>query len=183
MISSHTLPRSRWLVAAALVCVAAWSRLVPHWPNFTAVPAMALFSGAVFGRRWAAYVLPLLAMLASDALLGLFVYGTRAFVMAPVVYAAIAATTWIGSVAKRRASNLLLAGLVANAFFFVSVNLYVWFVSDLYPPTSAGLLACYTAALPYAANMLLSTALYGAALLALWRFAESRTYSSEATTR
>ena len=89
--------RPRTAVLTALVCAAAWSRLLPHLPNFTAVPAMALFSGALVGRRALAYALPLLAMLVSDLALAALVYGTKAFVMMPAVYAAIAATTSSGS--------------------------------------------------------------------------------------
>jgi hypothetical protein len=169
-----TLPdRRARLVATALVCAAAWSRLVPHWPNFTAVPAMALFGAVALGRRWQAFALPLLAMLLSDLALAAFVYGTDAFVMMPAVYAAIAATVWIGCLAGRRPWSLLLAGAGATATFFVTVNFYVWLVSDLYPATAAGLLACYLAALPYAGNMLLGTLVYGSALLAIWQLARS----------
>jgi len=166
--------RSRALVAGMLVCAAAWSRLVPHWPNFTAVPAMALFSTAALGRRWQAYALPLLAMLVSDVALAIFVYGGSAFLMMPAVYSAIAATSWIGTRMRRNATSLVGAAVAATAVFFLGVNLYVWLISELYPPTLAGLLACYAAALPYAGTMLAATLVYGGALLLLWRAAESR---------
>ena len=166
--------RRHGYVVAALICAAAWSRLVPHWPNFTAVPAMAMFSGMVVGRRWLAFAAPLLAMLVSDLALAACVYGAAAFTMMPAVYAGIATTTWIGTRAPRSVTGVLIVGVAASGAFFVLVNFYVWLVSSLYPPTWSGLLACYVAALPFAANMLASTLVYGLALFGLWSLAARR---------
>ncbi len=64
----------RSTVLTGLIFAAAMSRLVPHAPNFTAVGAIALFGGATFEKRWCAVTVPLVAMVISDLLLGLFVY-------------------------------------------------------------------------------------------------------------
>src|SRR5215212_2116080 len=53
----------------ALILLAAVSRLAPHPPNFTPVLAVALFGGAMLPRR-VAWLVPLLAMMASDIALG-----------------------------------------------------------------------------------------------------------------
>ena len=60
--------RRSWFVAA-LAVFAACSRLLPHPPNFAPVAAVALFGAATLPRRWAAAVVPLAALLASDLLL------------------------------------------------------------------------------------------------------------------
>ncbi|MEN0058829.1 MAG: DUF6580 family putative transport protein, partial [Bdellovibrio sp.] len=63
-----------------MVLVAAFSRLIPHPWNFTAVGAMALFGGAYFSTKWQSLVLPLAALILSDMVLGfhdtlVYVYG------------------------------------------------------------------------------------------------------------
>src|SRR3546814_14806183 len=59
------------MVLAAMILLAALTRLLPHPPNFSPVQAMALFGGAWVARRQFALLVPLLAMLVSDELLGL----------------------------------------------------------------------------------------------------------------
>lgn len=59
----------RITVLICMVLVAALARLIPHPPNFTPIAAMALFGTAHFKSRWAAFLVPLLAMLVSDVAL------------------------------------------------------------------------------------------------------------------
>src|SRR3989442_15488674 len=62
---------ARFAVLFGLVLVAAASRLVPHPPNLTPIAAMALFGGAYFPDKRAAFLVPLAAMFLSDLVLGL----------------------------------------------------------------------------------------------------------------
>ncbi len=45
------------------------SRLQPHPPNFTPIGAIVLFGGAHFASRWEAFLVPLAAMVFSDAIM------------------------------------------------------------------------------------------------------------------
>src|SRR5215208_3685234 len=65
-----TANHSRLIALLSAIAAAAVLRLMPHPPNFTPIGAMALFSGAYFGRRWLAFAAPLGAMLVGDAVLG-----------------------------------------------------------------------------------------------------------------
>jgi hypothetical protein len=58
--------KPRIAVLVGMVLLAALARLVPHPPNFTPVGAVALFAAAHFKRTWAAFLVPLLALLLSD---------------------------------------------------------------------------------------------------------------------
>src|SRR4051812_27499583 len=64
-------------LSLALVIFGVAARLLPHPPNLTPVGASALFAGARL-RGWQAFLVPLLAMVASDPLLA-SLYGFRAF--------------------------------------------------------------------------------------------------------
>src|SRR5512134_3643788 len=54
-----------------LIVLAAASRLLPHPPNFAPVAAIGLFAGAMIGRR-AGWLVPFVALLASDLVLGFY---------------------------------------------------------------------------------------------------------------
>jgi hypothetical protein len=60
------------------------------------------------------------------------------------------------------------AGVLASATtFFLLSNFVVWAGGMLYPRTVAGLATCYTAALPFYRNDLISTAITASALFGL----------------
>ena len=60
----------RVLIIFALIAVAIMSRLLIHPQNFSPVMAIALFSGILLGKKWYAFVVPLLIMVISDIFLG-----------------------------------------------------------------------------------------------------------------
>ncbi len=49
-------------------------RLIPHYPNFTPLGAMALFGGAYFSKKWHAFLLTLGALFVSDLAINLIIY-------------------------------------------------------------------------------------------------------------
>ena len=77
--------KPRFAVLMAIILVAAVLRLIPHPPNFAPLTAMALFGGACFTDKRAAFLLPLAALFLSDLFIG-FYAGM------PVVYGAFALT-------------------------------------------------------------------------------------------
>src|SRR5438128_2856467 len=60
---------SRAVLLTALVLIAAFSRILPHVPNFSPMEAIALFAVAYFRRWWVGLLMPLLALLLSDVAL------------------------------------------------------------------------------------------------------------------
>ena len=156
-------PCTRLLAVAGLVALIAASRLLPHPPNFTPVLAAALFCGGLLPPGGALLV-PLGAMFASDLVLGLHA-GMAG------VYLAIALCVLLGRFLPPQKGLIpaLSGGLVASLLFFVVTNLTVWLSGDLYPPTAAGLLACYVAALPFFHHTLLSTLLCAAIFFGIGR--------------
>ncbi len=153
--------------AVLLILLGSFSRLLPHPPNFVALGAIALYAGARLPRRLA-WAVPLLAMALSDVVLD---FGTGRPVLTPIraaVYGCFLLTVLAGRVAARAAGPLRLAALAAGsaAFFFVVTNFANWLQFDTYPRTPAGLLLCYTAAIPWfwntlAADLAGTTVLFG----------------------
>ena len=160
--------RTRILAILLAIVVAAMLRLVPHPPNFTPIGAMALFSGAYLGRKWLALAAPLGALLLSDAILG-FYDGML------VQYAATALAVAIGWLAIGRSRTVLRIGggaLASAVLFFAMTNFGVWATSGMYPPTWAGLQACYVAALPFFQNSLAGDLFFAAVLFGGFALAE-----------
>ena len=84
----------------------------------------------------------------------------------PFVYAAFAAIVGLGLLLRTRRSvrTVGTAALGASLLFFGVTNLAVWALGGLYPLTGAGLLAAYTAALPFYAPTLAGDLFYTALL-------------------
>ena len=95
-----SLPVAGPLTLAALIFVAALTRVIPHPPNFSPIEAVALFGGAYFAKRHWALLVPLAAMFLSDLVLGLLnggiywsYFGSAGYIL---VYACIALSSVLG---------------------------------------------------------------------------------------
>jgi hypothetical protein len=156
----------RLMVLTGIVIAAALSRLVPHPPNLTPIAAMALFGGAFLPNRRLAYALPLAAMLLSDVVLGMTLYGKALLVSQPIVYACLLGTVAMGTLIRDRRSvvNVGAVTLASSLMFLGVTNLAVWTAGSLYPRTLAGLMMCYTAAIPFFRNSLIGDVAYAATL-------------------
>lgn len=132
-----------WL-AIVMVFAAAFTRLIPHPPNFTAVGAIALFGGAYFSDKRFAFIVPIAAMLLTDLLIG-FHSGMLS------VYLSFVLIVGIGILLSRNIKfrNVVAASLLSSVLFFVITNFQVWLQSSLYPKNISGLIACYVAAIPF----------------------------------
>jgi len=175
-----TTPNARPLqlgtaVLAGMILLVALSRLLPHPPNFSPVQAMALFAGAWFAQRQLALLVPLLAMLVSDVLLGLIHGGIYFdyFVSAGfwLVYLAMAACAALGFALRGRVSAPRVLGyaLGSSLLFFAITNFGAWLAdiasaAPVYAPTLSGLAAAYIAGIPFLQNTLVG-ALFFSALL------------------
>ena len=67
------MKQTRTLILSILI-IGIGSRLIPHYPNFTAVGAVTLFGAAFAGRKTIAIIIPFLVMLFSDMILNNLVY-------------------------------------------------------------------------------------------------------------
>ncbi len=150
---------SRFLIITLFIVAAALLRLLPHPPNFSPITAIALFGGAYFSHRGLALIVPLLAMGISDLFLGFhqvmpFVYGS--FLVAVVIGFALKS--------NKKVLPIATGAVGASVLFFLVTNFGVWLTGTMYPATFSGLIACYTAAIPFFQNTLLSGLLYSGVL-------------------
>jgi len=144
------------IIAAALILMAAISRLLPHPPNFAPIASLAVFGGSVIGNKKYALILPLGALLLSDILLELFT-DVKGFydISQTFVYGAVILITFLSTrIKKVNTKNILFACLWSGAIFFLLSNFGVWLNGLYYPKTFSGLMECYGAAIPFYKNEL-----------------------------
>jgi hypothetical protein len=167
---------TRFIFLAGMVLAAAVARLLPHPWNFTPIGAMALFGGAQFASKRAAFLLPLTALFLGDLVLGLHK-------LMPFVYGCFALTVCLGFWVRQNRSAgrivIVIASLASSVVFFLVTNFSVWAVFATYPKNATGLIECYIAGLPFLRNGLLgdlfySGVLFGGLALAQSRFASLR---------
>ena len=155
-----------------LIAVLAFSRLIPHPPNFTPLLGMAIFAGARLDNKLFAILAPLTAMFLSDLIIGLH-SGMG------VIYFAILVNVFFGFYLKERFGPLLIGGtLISGALlFFLITNFAVWYGSNFYSNDFTGLITCYKMGLPFFQNTLISSLMYGFAAFYLFEFLENRYFS------
>lgn len=140
-----------------LLIIAASSRLVQHSWNFTAVMAASYVFAILFrDSKTKALMLPVLAMLASDFIIGLnstsFFHSTMAF-----VYLAMGLALVPFFLFRNPQNNKLVcvsSVLAGSSVFFIVSNFGVWLMDGMYPMTGAGLVQCFTAAIPFFQNQI-----------------------------
>jgi hypothetical protein len=149
--------------AYLLIVLAVLSRLVPHpdWLNFTAVGGALLYFGA--RRSWREMLAPLAALMATDYMLTVYTYHYpfrwQAYVTTWAWYLMAMALGHILLHAKTTFVRVAAGVLLGPTSFFLVSNYAVWAGSGMYPHTSAGLVQCFVAALPFYRNDLVSTAI------------------------
>jgi hypothetical protein len=137
------------MLAYLFVFFAVAFRFLPNTLGFAPVTASLLFFGARGSRRrmW----FPLALMMAGD------IYLTRVIYSYPftwdhfVTWAWYAAILWVGTHLRENAKPVRVVGaaVASSLSFFLVSNFAFWTTGIMYPRTLDGLLACYTAALPF----------------------------------
>ena len=119
-------------------------RIIPHWPNFTPIAAMALFGGAYISDKKLAILIPLVAMFISDLIIGF--HGTMW-----AVYLSFGLIVLLGRNLQENKSIGKIFGLSlsSSALFFIITNFAVWLGSTFYTQDFSGLISCYVAAIPF----------------------------------
>lgn len=178
------MTRQTWtecLIFVSLVAAGAGARIFfRDLPNFAPIAAMALFAGYFFRSAAAAVAVPLVAMLASDMVIGGYQWQMMA-----VVYAMLALPVALRPLLRRwlrieqgklssslvALAGLLTCSLLSSVLFFLATNLACWFWTDMYEPTFAGLTRCYANAVPFFRHTLAGDAIFAISLFGSYALA------------
>lgn len=141
--------------------------LIADFPNFKPLAAIALFSGFYFRSLPMAFAATALSLLLSDALIGSYPWPIAISVYGSLLVGCVAGRYFIGSTSvaepsnraglsrsvaggsKRTFTKSAAAALAMSCLFFVITNFAVWASGSWYPTSTAGLIACYSNAVPF----------------------------------
>lgn len=151
----------------ALASLAVCTRLVPHPQNFTPLAAIAIFSGAMLGKKWYAFAVPVAIRLVSDLLLGAPLYSSMW-----AVYLSMGLVVVMGMFmcANMRFRNVFATALLSAVAFFIITNFACW-LEGWYGYSFQGLMNCYVAAIPFFRMDILSTMVYSIGFWGIYQVA------------
>jgi len=144
-----------------LVLLLAFSRLIPHPPNFTPIIAVAIMSGYFFRNIYVSFSILLISMLIADIFIGF--YENIVF-----VYIALLLITFVFFKISNKINfkNLFIYGFAGSLIFFIISNFGVWALGSpgvydiAYEKSLSGLIQCYILAIPFFGNTFLSTVIF-----------------------
>ena len=137
-------------ISVGIFCALAASRFIPHPPNFTSLIALSFYVPALLGVRYLPVLI--LSFLITDLFIGF--HSVTLFTWGTVVIIGLSAKFFLTSKLSR-----IIGALIGATIFFVITNFGVWSLGS-YGYTVEGLLICYTLALPFFGNTLISTLIF-----------------------
>ncbi len=150
------------LTIASLILVGAFSRLLPHPPNFTAIGAIALFAGMNLQDKRLSFLIPISSLAITDLIIG------RGF--DSYVYISFAIIVLLGILiqSKKTILPVLATSILGSVLFFLITNFSVFIGSNMYPHTISGLMMCYAAGIPFSYNNLLADLFFNSIFFYAW---------------
>ena len=156
-------------VLSIIILLAAFTRIMPHPPNFSPMASIGLFGAAHFAKKWQAFFIPLIGIWISDLVINNYVYSSSSsnfvwfysgFYWQYISYILI---IFAGLFIFNRGISLTktFAGIISSSgIFFLVSNFGVWAGGTMYPKNFGGLITCYAAGVPFIHNTIISDVLF-----------------------
>jgi hypothetical protein len=162
----------RFGVLAVMIVLAAFSRMIPHMPNFSPLGAIALFGAAHFQKKWQAILIPIAATWLSDLFINNVIYAryypefTWFYSGFYWQYGSYVLIALLGLLIFKKVSwqRVAVGALGSSVIFFLVTNFSCWIGSSIYAQNFGGVMTCYAAGVPFLKGTLLGDFCYAAAL-------------------
>lgn len=170
----------RFSVLTALILLCAFSRIIPHMPNFSPLGTIGLFGAAYFSKKWQVFLIPIVATWLSDLFINNVIYGQyypeftwfyQGFYWQYGSYLLIA-LAGIFIFKKVNSQRVIAGALTSTAIFFLVSNFGCWIGSTTYPQNFVGLMTCYAAGIPFLKGTLLGDLVYSGMLFGTFTLAQ-----------
>ena len=166
------------LLIVLFVAIIFLGRILPHPYNFTPLIAVTLLSSYSLSNKFLAIIIPLIGFLLSDLFMNNYVYAGyfadfTVFNSGMIwTYGAIVLVALMGSsfLNKITTGKVVLASLSGSTIFYLISNFGVWAFSPMYAKTFAGVVQCYSLALPFYGTSLMGDLVYCALLFGAYQF-------------
>jgi hypothetical protein len=172
----------RFSVLVLMILLAAFSRIIPHIPNFSPLGAIGLFGAAYFEKKWQAFLIPIAATWLSDLFINNVIYAQyypkftwfyQGFYWQYGSYLLIA-LAGIFILKKINPQRIIAGALTSTTIFFLISNFGCWIGSTTYPENFGGLMACYAAGIPFLQGTLLGDLFYSGVLFGAFALAQKQ---------
>lgn len=158
----------RFITITFFIFLIAFSRVLPHPPNFSSITAMGLFGAACFTNRWLSFFVVFFSIWISDLFINNIIYAEyyNEFIwFYPGFYWQYFAhliTLLIGMcfLNNIKIKNIFFSTVLSTLSFYIISNFGCWLGSTFYPQNLTGLLSCYIAATPFLGNSILGDISY-----------------------
>jgi len=156
-----------------MIVVGVGLRFSSEIPNFTPMFAIALFSGYFFRNKFVAVSTPLIIQIITDYFLG---FHADMF----SVYLSFALISFLGIINKEKYSfgSSVSYSIISAFMFYLITNFSVWLTADFYAKDFSGLVSCYTLALPFFKNTLISSVSFSVILFGIYSLILKTDYMS-----
>ena len=156
-------------IISIIILLAAFTRIMPHPPNFSPMAAIGLFGAAHFAKKWQAFLIPLIGIWISDLVINNFIYSSHSsnfvwfydgFYWQYISYILI---IFAGLFIFNRGISITktVGGMISSSgIFFLVSNFGVWAGGTMYPKNFGGLITCYAAGVPFIHNTIISDVLF-----------------------
>jgi len=172
----------RFGVLSLLILLAAFSRILPHMPNFSPLGAIGLFGAAHFAKKWQTFLIPIAATWLSDLFINNVIYAQyypqfvwfyQGFYWQ---YGSYLIIILVGTFILKTINlqRILSGALASTIIFFVVSNFGCWIGSSTYPQTLEGLSICYAAGIPFLKGTLIGDLFYSGVLFGSFAFAQKQ---------
>jgi hypothetical protein len=160
------------LLISLYIFLVALSKIIPHQENYSAITALVIFGGFMFGKKKDFFVITLLAIFVVDVIFNNYIHPEyfpkrTGFVLFEDymiwVYLSYVLIIVLSSkfLKKFNYLKLLFTTLGSSIIFFLITNFAWLYSTQLYSRDFNGLLLSYTAALPFFRTSLISDLLFG----------------------
>jgi len=152
-------------ITVGLVVLGMATRFIPHAPNATALTAIALISSLYLGNRLLSLIIPMAALIISDAFIGFYDWK----IMASVYISFALGWALVSFCKKKKGFGVAGISLASSSIlFFLITNGAVWLFSPWYEKSIAGLLYAYELGIPFLRNMFVGDFVYTLGLIAVF---------------
>ena len=174
--------KKKLLLTILFIAVIFLGRVLPHPYNFTPLIAVTLLSSHAISNRILALLVPLMGFWLSDLFMNNIVYSGyysnfTIFNSGMIwTYGAIILVGLMGSSFIKTISSgkVVLASLSGSTIFYIISNFGVWALSPMYAKSAAGLIQCYSLALPFYGTSLIGDLLYSSLLFGAYQLVFSK---------
>jgi len=180
------------LLIVLFVAIIFLGRILPHPYNFTPLIAVTLLSSYSISNKFLAIIIPVVGFWLSDLFMNNHIYAGyfadfTVFNSGMIwTYGAIVLVALMGSsfLNKITTGKVVLASLSGSTIFYLISNFGVWAFSPMYAKTLAGVVQCYSLALPFYGTSLMGdlvycTLLFGAYQLVFFKIPNFLTLQSK----